>query len=241
MASLKPPSKGAFSAGDRASQIDKICNAFVAPGNANRELYRIILECVFPLGAGIPGPLVSESDIRAAINAVRPGYKDVFRRVRELQGEEALEGLVKVGRQYQLQHLAIGQKREPRRTVQQSVARQIVLSQGSRCTVCGAPIATNGNRIDVDHRVPRTRRGTSHESNLQVLCTACNNTKSTQCSNCTLDCSACGWAFPEKYRLIKLQPDIILRLNELAKDANQDVDDVANRLLDRALHDETNQ
>ena len=209
----------------------------MAPQPANRELYRVILERVFPEGSGIPGPLVSEREMRAAVNAVKPGYKDVFRRVRELQGEEALEGLVKVGRRYQLQHLAIGQKREPRRAIPQSVARAVALEQGSRCTVCSRPIATNGGRIDVDHRVPRTRRGTSHKSNLQVLCTACNVNKSTQCSGCDLNCNTCGWAFPEQYRPVKLRPDIILRLNELATNANQDVDHVTNALLEKALNE----
>ena len=237
MAPHQPPSRSPFKAVDRQAQIDKICGGFVAPGAANRELYGIILERVFPSGSGIPGPLVSEADIRAAVNAVKPGYKDVFRRVRELQGEEALEGLVKVGRRYQLQHLAIGQKREPRRSIPQSVARAVALDQGNRCTVCGTPVATNGDRIDVDHRVPRTRRGTSHESNLQVLCTECNVGKSTQCSGCALNCNTCGWAFPEQYRPVKLRPDIILRLNELAGSSNQHVDDVTNAILDKALRE----
>ena len=237
MAPHQPSSKSAYSATDRKTQIDKICAGFVAPGKANRDIYRIILERVLPAGSGIPGPLVTEAELRKAVNAIKPGYQDVFRRVRELQGEEGLEGLVKVGTQYQLQHLAIGQKREPRKHIKQSVARKIALAQGNRCTVCGSPIASNGDRIDVDHRVPRLRGGTSYEGNLQVLCKSCNNAKSTQCSNCELNCNTCGWAVPEQYRPVKLRPDVTLRLNELAKGLNQDVGVVTNAMLDKALQE----
>lgn len=212
-----------------------MCNGFVAPSQSNRQIYRAIVERLFPPGAGIPGPVVSQAEIRNAVSAIKPGYKDVFRRVRELQGEEALDGLVKVKTKYQLQHLAVGPKREPRRTIPQAVARQIALRQGSRCSVCAAPVATSGGRVDVDHRVPRRRGGTTYQGNLQVLCTSCNNAKSTQCSNCSLDCNTCGWAFPERYRPVKLRSDIILRLNELANSKNQKVDDIANDFLDRAL------
>ena len=68
-----------------------------------------------------------------------------------------------------------------------------------------------------------------------MMCRSCNIAKSTQCSNCTLDCNTCGWAFPERYRPIKLRADIILRLNTLARERNQDVDLLANNLLDEGL------
>ena len=232
---LKETSRRAWSDEQRRREIDKICSGFVSPSNANKRYYRALLECLFPPGAGVPGPVVTREDLRAAVEAVNPDYKDVFRRVRELQGEEGLHGLVKEGARYQLQHTAISAKREPRRPISKSLARKIALAQGSRCTVCGTAVSTNGGRIDVDHRVPRTRGGTSYEGNMQVLCTSCNVSKSTQCSGCSLDCNTCGWAFPERFRPVKLRTDIILRLNSIARDQNRGADELANDLMDSAL------
>ena len=216
--------------------MDKICSGFVAPGKALREIYAVILERLLPPGSGIPGPVVSRQQVRDAVDQIKPGYKDVFRRVRELQGEEGLYGIIKNGANYQLVSLAVGAKREPRKVLSGDLALAVSLRQGGRCAVCGTPIGAEGPaRTELDHRVPRARGGDNSEENLQGLCTACNNAKSTQCPNCTLDCTTCGWAFPEKYRPVKLRPDILLRLNARAKDANQDVDPFVNSLLDRGL------
>ena len=231
----KEPSRNSWSDEQRQQEIDKICRGFVCPSNANKQYYRALLECLFPPNSGIPGPVLTRDDLRSAVEAVKPGYKDVFRRVRELQGEEGLHGLIKHGARYQLQHTAISAKREPRRALSKSLGRKIALAQGSRCTVCGAAVSTNGGRIDIDHRVPRVRGGTTYEGNLQVLCTSCNVSKSTQCSGCSLDCNTCGWAFPEQYRPIKLRSDIILRLHSEARDHNRSVDELANELIDEAL------
>jgi len=232
---LKRPSPRAWREDQRAAEIEKVCNGFVTPGKANREIYRVIIECLFPPGSGMPGPVKTRDEIRRSVDAIKPGYKDVFRRVREMQGEEGLHGLVKEGTQYQLQHTAVSAKREPRRPIPASVGRSIAISQGSRCTICGGPISINGGRIDVDHRVPRLRGGTSYEGNLQVICATCNNSKSTQCSNCVLDCNTCGWAFPERYRPVRLRPDVVLRLHRLANEQNRTADDIANELLEKAL------
>lgn len=224
----------------RTREIEKIVAGFVAPGAANRAIYQALLECVLPPGAGLPGPVVTRADLRAAVQAIKPGYRDVFRRVRELQGEEGLTGLVKHKTRYQLIHLAVGAKREPRKPVSLTVAREVALEQGSRCTVCGSPLELHG-KIDVDHRVPRQRQGTTYKGNLQVLCRSCNIAKSTQCSNCDLPCQTCGWAYPERYRPIKLSPDVVLRINALAQDSNRPADELANELLDRALRTEKHQ
>ena len=234
---LQQPSPVALSPAQRDAEIDKVCSGFVATGAANRTIYRILVERLLPVGAGVPGPVVSGPDLRAAVDAkYKAGYKDVFRRVRELQGEEGLTGIIKSGSKYQLVHLAVGAKREPRKPVPKKVAQEVALAQGSHCSVCGAPIAVTGAQaVEADHRVPRRRGGGSHKSNLQILCVSCNNAKSTQCSNCTLNCNTCGWAYPEQYRPVKLRPDIILRLNEAAKLSNQAVDELANSLMDKAL------
>ena len=81
--------------------------------------------------------------------------------------------------------------------------------------------------VEVDHRRPRVRGGSHTDANLQVICGACNVLKSTQCSGCTLDCGTCAWAFPEQHRPVKLRPDIVQRLNEIARSRNEDVDNLA--------------
>ena len=90
---LQTPGRRALTPTQRQSELDKICTGFVAPGKANRQLYKTILERLLLPGFGVPGPVVSRQNIRDAVNAVKPGYKDVFRRLRELQGEEGLTGI----------------------------------------------------------------------------------------------------------------------------------------------------
>ena len=77
------------------------------------------MRALWPAGHGIPGPVLTEDDVRRAVDAFRhengePPYKDVFRRMRELQGEEGFTSIRKEGTRYQLQSLDVSQKREPR-------------------------------------------------------------------------------------------------------------------------------
>jgi len=233
---LQTPSRRALSPEQRQSEIDKICSGFVARGQANRQIYRAIIECLLPEGAGIPGPIVSRQGIRDAIDRIKPGYKDVFRRLRELQGEEGLHGIIKEGVRYQLVSLAVESKREPRKVLGSDLALQVSLKQGGRCAVCGTPVGVEGpSRGELDHRVPRSRGGDNAESNLQSLCTTCNNQKSSVCTNCSLDCYTCPWAFPEEFRPIRLSPDLVGRLNQRAKATNQHVDEMVSSALTRWL------
>jgi len=169
----------------------------------------------------------------AAVHRIKPGYKDVFRRVRELQGEEGLHGLVKDKTTYQLQNLAIKRKREPRKAISPAAGREIALNQGSRCAICGTVIVVNGDPVHVDHRIPRDRGGPNEISNYQVLCASCNVAKSSACSGCDLTCQTCPWAYPEKYRMPRIRHDIIHRLNEMAQRRNRNVDDLTNEIIDK--------
>lgn len=137
---LQAPGRRALTPEQRQSELDKVCSAFVAPGEANRQIYRALLERFLPPGSGIPGPVVSRQEVRAAVGALKPGYKDVFRRVRELQGEEGLTGIIKFGSHYQLVSLAVSAKREPRKALGGKLTLEVVLRQGGRCAVCGTPI-----------------------------------------------------------------------------------------------------
>lgn len=100
---------------DRDEWIEKVVEGFVSPSKTNKEYYKVILETLWPKGHGIPGPLVDGSQIRAAIDEYRgKPYIDTFRRMRELQGEEGLLGIIKGGNQYQLVDLTVSKKRVPR-------------------------------------------------------------------------------------------------------------------------------
>ncbi|MCY3631476.1 MAG: HNH endonuclease signature motif containing protein [bacterium] len=179
---------------------------------------------------------MARDELRQAVEKIKPGYRDPFRRVRELQGEEGLSGLVKDGNKYQLKYTDIDAKREPRRAVSQQTVQKLVHNQGERCTVCSKEISAEDTRIDVDHRVPRLRGGTTHETNLQVLCRECNIAKSTQCNGCDLICRTCGWAHPEKHRLLKLEPELVLQVNrEASRSKKETPDQLANRLLSESL------
>lgn len=233
--SLSEPNSTPLTPERRAAEIDKICAGFVAPGEANRAIYRALLECLLPEGAGVPGPIVTEDEVRAAVESIKPRYKDVFRRMRELQGEEGLTGIKKVGVRYQLTHLAVEAKRVPRKPIPKTTGQRVILDQGNRCNVCGEPITLDMDGVEVDHRKPRSRGGSHSDANLQVICGTCNVMKSTQCTGCTLNCGTCAWAHPEQYRPVKLRPDIVERINRIASDRNEAVDNLANNLLDQAL------
>ena len=92
--------------------------------DANKSYYRVLLERLWPSGHGIPGPYIKEDELREAVDDFRKSkhqgdkpykpYVDVFRRLRELQGEEGVNGIGRKGKVYQLVSLTIGNKRIPR-------------------------------------------------------------------------------------------------------------------------------
>src|ERR1700720_710985 len=44
---------------------------FVNPSAASRLYYSVILEALWPAGHGVPGPILTENDVRAAVDAFR--------------------------------------------------------------------------------------------------------------------------------------------------------------------------
>jgi hypothetical protein len=191
---------------------------FVTPGAANRSYYAVILHALWPEAHGIPGPIVSEDEVRAAIDAFRgkagkEAYKDVFRRVRELQGDEGFTSIRKEGTRYQLQSLEIGPKKEPRGKPSKAEWKKIKEKYDYRCASCGKQ--EPDVKLSPDHKVPRSRNGSNDLDNWQPLCEQCNNIKSHACQGCDLNCYVCSWAFPEEYKLIVIADDN----KELAKRA----------------------
>jgi len=59
--------------------------------------------------------------------------------------------------------------------VPDSLRYKVLKKSNFRCDLCGA---TKYDRpLDVDHIIPRSRKGKTEESNLQVLCSKCNRSK----------------------------------------------------------------
>ncbi len=206
---------------NRDAWIGKICKGFVHPSIANRGYYRIVLEALWPAGGTIPGPKVSKEELDKAVEGSRGGdrYRDLARRIREMQGEEGLIGLERTGSgrhtYYRLAGLELAPKRIPREGISGAEWRIVLRTHGNRCAVCER--TANEMRLDPDHKIPRLRGGGDELSNQQPLCKECNNFKSTMCRDCNLDCYKCPWAFPEKYAQIRLSQEHIEKVRGIAK------------------------
>ncbi len=222
---VDPSLKPNVSAEQRQSWLENAQANFVSKSAANKEYYQIILEAVWPEGHGIPGPILSQDDLRAAIDNFRASqgkgpYKDVFRRVRELQGEEGFTSIIKEGVKYQIQSLQIGAKREPRVKLSGKNWRDLKKKFSDSCANCGRKEPEI--KLTPDHRVPRSKGGTQDIENWQPLCEPCNVIKSASCQGCALNCYTCSWAFPETYKPI------------LINDSNKEL--VVREAIKRAKH-----
>ena len=183
---------------------------FVSPSSSNKRYYSVILRALWPPNHGIPGPILTEKEVRAAVDAFRQKegqlpYKDVFRRVRELQGEEGFTSIRKEGNRYQLQSLEISQKREPREKLKKADWAKIKEKYGYQCACCGAQ--EPDVKLSPDHKIPRIRNGSNDLGNWQPLCEQCNIVKSNSCRGCALNCSVCSWAFPDEYKQLVISDE----------------------------------
>jgi hypothetical protein len=235
---------------DREAWLDQVERDFVG-GPVNKKYYRLILEKVWPEGHGIPGPLVKESELRAGINELRrterigrnpdENYLDVFRRVRELQGEEGVIGLVKNGQTYQLVDLTLVEKRVRRTALSDEDWVTVLQRYDNKCANCKR--SSPEVRLQQDHKVPRLRPdktanvkgGVDALENWQPLCDECNNFKSTSCRGCGLDCFECPWAFPERFRLLRISPQMTARLLDHAQKRDQDPEELLHHIIEQHL------
>jgi len=221
--------------------LEEVCQKFVCPSEANKSYYRVLLEKLWPAGHGIPGPRVKEDELREAIERFRRNqysgskpykpYVDVFRRLRELQGEEGVTGIGREGKTYQLVSLSLSEKRVPRIKLSDPGWLQILEIYQHRCPVCSR--SEPEVRFQQDHKIPRTRGGGNELSNWQPLCDECNNFKSTSCRGCQLECEICSWAFPESFAPLRLSSDNISRLRQIAANTNSNPHDLLNQIVTR--------
>jgi hypothetical protein len=242
-----------FTTEEREKWFSDLVAGFVQPSKANKAYYKVVAELLWPDGHGIPGPHVTESDIRSAINRFRKEndsgkdprgeYVDVFRRVRELQGEEGLTGVARGGKTYQLVDLAIGPKRVPRTKLSDQDWEAIKKAYKNKCAVCGKK--EPNVRFQQDHKIPRTRTRTGdgagdETKNWQPLCDECNNFKSVSCRGCELDCTECAWAFPEKYKPPRFDPKVLAALSSFCQQADLDPDAVVKEAILKHLEENAN-
>jgi diadenosine tetraphosphate (Ap4A) HIT family hydrolase len=59
-----------------------------------------------------------------------------------------------------------------------SLRFRVLKDSGGRCALCGA--SKHETSLDVDHIIPRSKRGKTEYENLQVLCAKCNRSKRDQ-------------------------------------------------------------
>jgi 5-methylcytosine-specific restriction endonuclease McrA len=231
---LTPAGNANISDKERESWLSLAINGFVAKGQANRNYYEVILRDLWPEGAGIPGPVRSEQDIREAVNTFRAAhslepYKDVFRRLRELQGDEGFTCIVKEGTKYQLQSLQMGPKREPRGKPSKPLWASLLEAADHRCAHCGQQEPSV--KLSPDHRRPRSRGGNNEDSNWQPLCEQCNNQKSSACQGCEMNCMTCPWAYPEDYKPIVIDDQNREQIRRGAEKAKRSASEFANDAL----------
>jgi len=227
----------------RNEWIEGVCSGFVQPSTANKNYYRIVLETLWPDGHGIPGPIITEPQIRRAIDKFRKSklkageeiepYRDPFRRVRELMGEEGVTGIGKQGRSYQLVNTSLGEKRIPRTHLSDSDWELVVSRCGRKCPVCNR--SEPEIKFDQDHKIPRSRGGADDLENWQALCIECNNSKSMACRGCKFDCLKCGWAFPELFAPLRLSAENLQAVKALAEKLKCDPHILVNNLLDTQI------
>ncbi len=81
---LAPVSKNDVPGGvDRDAWIDSVCNSFVTPGEANRAYYRVFLEELWPPNHGIPGPHLTEEQLREYAFVINTSPHDLLNQIVE--------------------------------------------------------------------------------------------------------------------------------------------------------------
>lgn len=222
----------------RDEWLDSVYNGFVATPQ-NKQYYRVLLETLWPIGHGIPGPLVTENQLREAIDQYRrslhtgpepyKNYGDPFRRMRELAGEEGVKGIAKVGKTYQLVGLNIEDKLIPRVHLDDENWAKVLKQFNNKCANCGRQEPEV--RLQQDHKVPRRRLGGNELENWQPLCDECNNQKSTCCRGCEMDCQTCPWAFPEKFAPLRMTGENLERVRAAASKAGVNPHQLLNSII----------
>jgi HNH endonuclease len=230
----------------------------------NTLYYRVFLELLWPPDHGIPGRIVSQDEVRDAINSFRlQQVQDKWEEKKHKWLQSGMRGTKPTEprppkpyidpfrrlRELQGEEGFLGLVKEGNRAQLQNLdvsPKRIPrkkLSQDDWAMVLqrySGRCANCGRKpptvtLEQDHKIPRGRGGDNELGNWQPLCTECNNFKSTACRDCDLDCNKCPWAFPEKYSPPRIEPDLWQELRELAQENDLEPNELLNQVIKRGI------
>lgn len=64
-----------------------------------------------------------------------------------------------------------------RSSISPKIRFEIFKKDNYKCQICGASVKEDGVKLEVDHKIPKSRGGTDDKSNLWTLCFNCNRGK----------------------------------------------------------------
>lgn len=138
----------------------------IVRGQAERDIYRVLYE-----NRGQP---LTQHEIATLIGGKRLDQSQLQRRRRELNRWFIIERTIQgPDHRYELIGMKV-QLPEEERQINRAVRAEVL--QHGRCDMCGRHVS-EGIRLHVDHKIPRSWGGDDEIENLQALCEDCNEGK----------------------------------------------------------------
>lgn len=135
-------------------------------GTAERAIYRVLYE-----NRGNP---LTQQEINDQVGGNRADHTQIQRRRRELNRWFMIERTLE-GRNHRYELIGIkAQLPEAERGISRAIRAEVL--QHGRCEMCGRH-TSEGIRLHVDHKIPRSWGGSDDIENLQALCEDCNEGK----------------------------------------------------------------
>jgi 5-methylcytosine-specific restriction endonuclease McrA len=153
-------------------------------------------------------------DRRIILKEVGQSYYD--RRIRELRESGWHISAKAEGRNYYYRLESHKKDKGARRSYASARDKLQLYAAQDKCQICGAT-----ENLQIDHKVPRERGGTTELQNLQRLCSSCNVEKRGICKSCELTtCDGCPYAYPELFSgrmVLFLEKDVVDKIDNLSK------------------------
>jgi len=81
--------------------------------------------------------------------------------------------------EYSRKEIEASRRKKARKAITREKRIEIFERDGYRCVICGASAKT-GTTLEIDHKIPISKGGTSEDENLQTLCFECNSGKGSR-------------------------------------------------------------